>query len=93
MTEEQEKKYLEDLENSGNLDFPLLCRILSPICSICKNFDAHYGTWETPTCNVLGEIPLILRKCRSYSCSEFLHDKDSKSNVFFDKNLQPIKYD
>ena len=90
MTEEQIKKYIEDCKNCGNLDFPLVGRILSPICSICKNFNAHYETLETPTCDVLGAIPLILRKCRSYSCSEFLHDKNSTSNQFFDENLQPI---
>lgn len=90
MTEEQKKKYIEDCEKSGNLDFPIVGQILSPICSICKNFNAHYDTLETPTCDVFGQIPLNLRKCESYDCSSFSHDKSSSSNLFFDENLQPI---
>lgn len=90
MTEEQKRKYNEDCNNCGNLDFPLVGRILSPLCSICKNFNANCDTLEAPTCDALGEIPLIIKKCRSYDCHKFLHDKNSDSNQFFDKNLQPI---
>ena len=93
MTEEQKKKYEEDIKGCGNLDYPLVGCILTPICKICKNYDL-YGTWISPTCKVLGAIPMPLKRCDSYSCPEFIHDENSIDNVFFDENFQPKnKYD
>lgn len=90
MTDEQKKKFCEECDKSGNLDFPLVGRILIPICSICKNFNPHYGTLDSPTCNVFGEIPGNLQGCSTYKCSSFLHDEKSSSNHFFDENFNPI---
>lgn len=90
MTDEKAKKYEEDCKNSGNLNYPLAGCILSQLCSICKNYDLKRGTWDRPMCKILGEIPIEIDRCRKYECEYFDHDKDSKSNLFFDENLQPI---
>ena len=89
MTDERAKKYAEDCKQSGNLDFPLSGCMLTPKCKICKNSDFKYGTWENPTCKILGDIPKKLLYCDIYDCSSFVHDAESRFNKFFDADLQP----
>lgn len=89
MTDEQKRKYMEDCDKSGNLDFPLVGCILSQLCTICKNYDLKPGTWDDPECKVLGKIPSDIDACKKYTCECFIHDKNSKSNIFFDDQLQP----
>lgn len=93
MTDEQAKQYEKDCENCGNLDFPIVAEILTPLCKICKNSDFKYGTLDDPICSVKGAIPKELLYCHTYECSDFIHNKKSLFNKVFKKELLPNKQD
>ena len=90
MTEEQKKEYEEDIKGCGNLDYPLVGCILTPLCKICKNYIQRCRANEHSLCRVLGDIPNDIIACKKYDCECFEHDKESRLNIFFDENLQPI---
>ena len=87
MTSDEEKNldaWVEDMQTHhyGNLDYPWVGRVLTPICQVCKNAEMFYGTWKEPVCKVYGKMPDEYLDCKSYKCPGFIHDKESIHNRF-----------
>ena len=73
------KRWVEEMKNiKSNLEYPILGKIETPICKICKHSDYHYGSWDDPECGIIDSvIPDEFRYCRNYSCPNFMYDKES----------------
>lgn len=90
MTEEEAERYMKDCEGCGNLDYPLVGRINTPLCKICKNSKYEKYVWP-PNCSVFGIIPDDLARAHKYECDGFVHNPSSRSNIFFDENHKPLQ--
>ncbi|MEF9989917.1 MAG: hypothetical protein RR716_05335 [Christensenellaceae bacterium] len=72
LSEEQvalaEKLYAEA---KSNIEAPLICQVLTPVCQSCTHVDMKYGTWDEPVCDVYEPIPKEFIKCRSIDCPHY----------------------
>lgn len=87
------EEWAEECKKAGsNLKMPLLARIETPLCAICKNADFHIGELDEPECAAKHKgIPNEILACRIYKCSSFIFDSESKDvSMFSRKEIEEI---
>lgn len=91
--EETEKfisEYIKAFEaHPGNLEYPLMGRMLTPLCKICIHSDFFYGTPKEPICKVNFKDFEKILDCKLYECPMLAVDKESRFLKMFDENYKP----
>ena len=89
--DELTKKWVEEIQNcKSSLEVPLLGKIVTPLCKICKNAEFYYGTWKKSECKVNAECFHDCLRNNLYECPKFDWDENSIFNDAFDENHKPI---
>lgn len=94
--EELDNKWIEECKkHPGNLEQPLRGCIMTPLCFICKHFEAHRGTHTPAECFAVEDKAYFenVKLANTYECEKFEVDPESDFLGEFDDDYNPLPPD